>query len=76
MLLIISANDSEVSKVKKCLSSVFKMKDLGLVEYFLGMKFTKTKTDYHINQAKYIKEILEVFGMADCNPAKAVVILA
>jgi hypothetical protein len=42
-LLIISANDSEVSKVKKCLSSVFKMKDLGLVEYFLGMKFTKLK---------------------------------
>lgn len=47
------------------------MKDLGLVEYFLGMKFTKTKTGYHINQSKYIKEILEVFGMADCNPAKA-----
>ena len=70
-LLIISANDSEVEKVKKCLSSVFKMKDLGLVEYFLGMKFTKTKTGYHINQSKYIKEILEVFGMADCNPAKA-----
>jgi hypothetical protein len=46
------------------------MKDLGLVEYFLGMKFTKTNNGYHINQAKYIGEILDVFGMTDRNPAK------
>jgi hypothetical protein len=69
-LLIISANNIEITKVKNCLSSMFKMKDLGLVEYFLGMKFTKTKHGYHINQAKYIGEILDVFGMTDCNPAK------
>jgi hypothetical protein len=69
-LLIISANNSEINEVKNCLSSMFKMKDLGLVEYFLGMKFTKTSHGYHINQAKYIGEILDVFGMTDCNPAK------
>jgi hypothetical protein len=69
-LFIISADNSEISKVKKCLSSMFKMKDPGLVEYSLGMKFTKTNHGYHINQAKYIGEILDVFGMTDCNPAK------
>lgn len=46
------------------------MKDLGLVKYFFGIKVTKTKTGYHINQDKYVKEMLYVFVISDCNPMK------
>lgn len=45
-LLTVSADKALTSKVKSQPSSVFKMKDLGLLEYFLGVKFKRTSSGY------------------------------
>lgn len=69
-LLVVSADKNLLSTVKSQLASVFKMKDLGPVEYYLGMKITKTDSGYTLNQSKYIGEILDHFSMKDCNTAQ------
>ena len=42
------------------------MKDLGMMQYFLGLEVWKSRDEIFLNQAKYIVEILKRFGMLDC----------
>ena len=51
---------------KKKLVEEFKMKDLGLMHYFLGMEVWKSLEGIFINQGKYVVEILKIFDMLDC----------
>lgn len=44
------------------------MKDVGDVEGVLGMRVTQGTDFIEIDQQRYIKDILERFGMADCKP--------
>src|SRR3954469_10006122 len=46
------------------------MKDLGEAYYCLGIQITHNREQgiIRINQSKYIDDILERFGMADCKP--------
>ena len=46
------------------------MDDRGNLEWFLGMRVTKHKDGITLDQETYIKQILETFGMQDCNPSK------
>ncbi|PKI78139.1 hypothetical protein CRG98_001467 [Punica granatum] len=46
----------------------FAMKDLGPVNYFLGMEAKFDKTGLHLTQAKYIHDILSRGSMLDCKP--------
>lgn len=48
--------------------SKFKMKDLGTVEKFLGMRIIREKDRVIINQTKYIEQMLERFNMSNCKP--------
>ena len=46
----------------------FKMKDLGVLSWFLGISF-ECKGDYiKMNQNQYVKRILSKFRMSDCKP--------
>lgn len=44
------------------------MKDLGLLEHFLGIHFRRTATEIMLSQEEYINRILNKFSMADCKP--------
>ena len=59
----------EVDAFKKELQAEFEMKDMGLVEYFLGMSVTRDRTMKTIilDQQSYINIILDRFGMLRCN---------
>ena len=46
------------------------MKDLGNLEYFLGIEVLRSKTGIFINQQKYIFDLLAKIGMLDCTPAE------
>jgi transposase InsO family protein len=61
----------EAEADKKSLASMFKMKDLGEVKQFLGMRFTRDrkKGTLSIDQAEYTKEILKRFGFSECREA-------
>ena len=46
----------------------FKMKDLGVLSWFLGIQF-KCKDDFiEMSQSKFVEKILERFNLSDCKP--------
>jgi transposase InsO family protein len=53
------------------LSSVFDLKDLGSLHYFLGLQITRTPSRLYINQAKYAQDLLKKHNMLDCKPASS-----
>ena len=61
-LLLFGTNVIGINKVKEYLSSIFKMKDLGEVDTFLGIKVRKHSGGYSLNQAHYIENILNKFN--------------
>ena len=68
-LLIFGKEPGSVKGVKADLKKEFEMKDLGEVQYFLGIQVIRQRPHrIHISQANYIDTILNRFGMRDCNP--------
>jgi hypothetical protein len=68
--LIITGNDNkEISRFKDEMASSFKMSDLGLLTFYLGIEVHQDSTGITINQSAYALKILEKCGMADCNPS-------
>ena len=49
----------------KRLAAEFKMKDLGMMHYFLGLEVWQHSDEIFLNQGKYTFEILKRFGMLD-----------
>ena len=45
------------------LTSVFEMKDFGLMHYFLGLEVWQRPGEIFLSQAKYVVKLLEIFGM-------------
>ena len=69
--LLIAGNDrKEILRVKKELMKVFKMKDLGGVQEFLGIEVTRNRGNrtLRLSQSSYIAKILERFQMSDSSP--------
>jgi hypothetical protein len=50
---------------KRELASKFKIKDLGLMHYFLGLEVWQRPSEIFLEQGKYTVEILSKFGMMD-----------
>jgi hypothetical protein len=48
------------------LSSEFKIKDLGLIHYFLGLEVWQRSDEIFLIQGKYTAEILQILRMMDC----------
>jgi len=46
----------------------FEMIDMGHLQYYLGIEVIQDPRYIFISQRKYIGEILNKFGMIDCNP--------
>lgn len=69
-LLIISNNVKEKNHIKAQLNKNFKMTDNGAAKFFLGMHISRDRQagTIKISQQKYLREVLERFGMSDCNP--------
>ena len=69
-LILLGKTVEAINIVKSDLGKEFEMKDLGELEYFLGIQVARdrTKRRLHIDQSGYINTILERFGMANSNP--------
>ncbi|PIK50089.1 hypothetical protein BSL78_13015 [Apostichopus japonicus] len=65
-IIITTNRDSTLEDVKRGLTSRFKMKDLGEISMFLGMRFICEVDMIKINQSKYIEKMLLKYGMKDC----------
>ena len=69
--LIITRGDMEVlGRFKKEMSKNFKMSDLGMLSYYLGIEVQQNSTDIFICQSAYAMKLLNTFGLADSNPTR------
>ncbi|XP_076929081.1 uncharacterized protein LOC143593292 [Bidens hawaiensis] len=67
--IVLTGNDeNEIRKVKLALSSCFKIKDLGILKYFLGIEVLRSELGITLCQRKYCLELLASFGMIASKP--------
>jgi len=69
-LLLVGSSMDAINKIKKALRKRFEMKDLGEAKVILGLEISRDKTlgTLKLSQGKYAGQVLEKFGMAECNP--------
>ena len=64
---IITGNACKLTtKIKNQLSQEFEMKDLGELQYCLGLEVWGESGKTMVTQSKYVREILNRFNMSDC----------
>ena len=62
--LVLTGNNSEVcKKFKQYLNNCFKIKDLGLLKYFLGIEVTRGPQGLFFCQRKYALKIVDECGL-------------
>ena len=72
-LLILARNRTHITAIKSVLDTSFRFKHLGDVSEYLGMEIVRnTKArELHMNQKKYVRQLLSQLGMEQCRPAKS-----
>ena len=64
-LLISSSNKNDLISVKNAMAKRFKIKDLGLLKWYLGVEFKYSKNSISMSQENFIEKVLEKFNMQD-----------
>ncbi|XP_058750279.1 uncharacterized mitochondrial protein AtMg00810-like [Vicia villosa] len=59
-----------INQTKHLLHQHFKLKDLGSLKYFLGLKIARNSKGININQRKYTLDLLSTIGLLACKPSK------
>nr|XP_016444735.1 PREDICTED: uncharacterized mitochondrial protein AtMg00810-like [Nicotiana tabacum] len=68
-IIVIGSNPINVNKVIASVAYRLSIKDLGNLNYFLGVNVVRNTNDIILSQATYINEILNNKLMADCKSA-------
>jgi hypothetical protein len=69
-LVITGSNNKSIQKFKQEMSTVFRMSDLGLLTYYLGIEVKQSDEGISLSQGSYAKKILEKGGLLNCNPCQ------
>jgi hypothetical protein len=67
---MIYTGNLELTNFKHAMQSEFEMEDLGIMKYFLGIEVDKSTKGIFVCQQKYATDIIKIFCMEECNPAK------
>jgi hypothetical protein len=65
--VITRANSEDISCFKQEMTTAFRMSDLGLLWYYLGIEVKQSAGGIMLSQGAYSLKILEKAGMARCN---------
>lgn len=68
-LVITRDNIDVINSVKAHLHSIFKIKDLGPLKYFLGSKIARSEKGLYLHQRKYTMDILKDAGLENARPS-------
>ena len=68
-ILLIGNDLSKINTVKRNLDQLFKIKDLGVVRYFLGLEIARNSAGISVCQRKFVLDLLTETGYLDCKPA-------
>lgn len=66
-LIIAGSNQVDIDTFKDQMKATFKMSDLGLLHYYLGLEVSQTEAGITICQSSYAAKILETAGLTGCN---------
>ncbi|GJR12662.1 ribonuclease H-like domain, reverse transcriptase, RNA-dependent DNA polymerase [Tanacetum coccineum] len=69
-LIVTGSSKEDLQKFKSQIEEKFKMSDLGLLAYYLGIEVTQTEGGISIKQTGYANKILKEARMVDCNETK------
>lgn len=69
-MILAGKSDQKINEVKQALAELPKMKDMGQLHYFLGVKVIQEPdlNKVRIGQEAYTKIVLEKFGMESSKP--------
>ncbi|GAU22432.1 hypothetical protein TSUD_123190 [Trifolium subterraneum] len=68
--IILAGTDlNEITRIKKILDTHFKIKDLGVLKYFLGLEVAQSREGITISQRKYCLDLLKDSGLLGSKPA-------
>lgn len=67
-IVVISSTDSLATKFLSSLSSIFPIKDLGPLHYFLGIEVHRDASGFSLSQSKYILDLLTKLNLQNCKP--------
>jgi hypothetical protein len=67
-LVITGSSSSSIKKFKGQMAKIFRMSDLGLLSYYLGIEVKQDSKGITLSQSSYAKKILEKGGLLECNP--------
>ncbi len=67
-IIVASRSEKELEEIKKELSEKFKMRDLGRLHYFLGIKINQGDGTIWIGQQGYTEKLLQKYNMENSNP--------
>lgn len=64
-IIIAGTDDNYITSLKSRLEQLFSIKDLGLLQYFLGIEISYSSQGIFLCQRKYIHDILEDFNLTN-----------
>ncbi|VVA32593.1 Hypothetical predicted protein, partial [Prunus dulcis] len=68
-IILTGSNPQVIQEVIIELGSVFELKDMGILTYFLGLQIScKSNGDIFVSQQKYATDLLAKSGMSSCKP--------
>jgi hypothetical protein len=67
-IVIAGSTPYPVEHLVRFLSEAFPIKDLGPLEYFLGLEASYNSGGMTLTQRKYVLDLLFCVGMENCNP--------
>ena len=67
-IVLIGNSVAEIEKIKHVLDNNFKIKDLGILKYFLGLKVAHSEKGIFLYQRKYCLDLLQDSGLLGCKP--------
>ena len=68
--ILLIGKENEIKNVKKQINTNFDIKDIGEVDFVIGIKFKKCTDGYIIHQKGYIKELLEKYKISQYTPVR------
>lgn len=70
-LLITGQDAGDIKEFKLEMLQQFRMSDLGMLSYYLGIEVRQDHNGISLSQSAYALKLLEKTGMVDCNPCHA-----
>lgn len=69
-IILTGSSSSHLISVKEFLASKFNLKDLGHLNYFLGLEIARSPSGIYIHQRKYALNLLSNTGLLAAKPSK------